>query len=191
MKAIIVPPFIATLFIVCSAFPLYEKVARIQQSSNFCATLVYDASYVHLCYTPQEGSYYITFLYAHTHVFSGLVYSRFTSRICMQSYCSFFPTTIAGTCIMANLPRCLPSTMQSATPMNVTLPNGQHQVLFSATSCDPGKLYSWPSSIDARWYHLPLNIRRGEGGAIVPKTLARLGITILACCCFCLFDCFS
>ena len=53
--------------------------------------------------------------------------------------CPFFSTTIAGTCIMANLPRCRPSTMQNATPMNVKLCNGQHLVLFSATSCEPGK----------------------------------------------------
>ena len=51
----------------------------------------------------------------------------------------FFSTTIAGTCITANLPRCLPSTMQNATPMTVTLSDGEHEVLFSATSCEPGK----------------------------------------------------
>ena len=42
----------------------------------------------------------------------------------------------AGTCIVAELPRCLPSTMRNATPMTATLSSEEHVVLFSATSCE-------------------------------------------------------
>ena len=137
MKAIILPLFTATLLVVCSAFPLDEKMARVQQSTTYCATLTYNqdntTGYVHLCHTPGEGithTCYLICMHARVYI-AGLVYPR---------YCPFSSTTIAGTCITANLPRCRPSTMQSATPVNVTLPNGMHQVLFSATSCTPGKL---------------------------------------------------
>ena len=70
MKAIVLL-FTATLFVVCSAFPLYEKrSARGQQSNSFCATLAYPqrnpTAYVHLCHTPGEG---IT-LYARACVFN-------------------------------------------------------------------------------------------------------------------------
>lgn len=37
--------------------------------------------------------------------------------------------------------------MQNATPMTVTLPDGQHMVLFSATSCEPGKQCSQHNSL--------------------------------------------
>ena len=100
---------------------------------------------------PRKRRYYIhlSYLHARTCVYiARLVYPRITSRNCMQSYanCSIFSTTIAGTCIMANLPRCLPSTMQNgATVMNVTLPEeseAEHVVQFAATTCEPGKLFS-------------------------------------------------
>ena len=85
MKAI-VPLFTATLFVVCSAFPLYEKSARGQQSNSFCATLAYPqsnpAAYVHLCYTPGEG----ISLYKRACVFNTTRQTRLTSRVCMQSY---------------------------------------------------------------------------------------------------------
>ena len=132
------PLFTATLFVVCSAFPLH---ATIQQLNKFCSTLKYDqgdtTGYVHLCHTPGEGITLTCYLICkHAHVYiPGLVY---------PPYCPFSSTTIAGTCITANLPRCLPSTMESATPVDVKLPNGDreetHEVRFSATSCNPGKL---------------------------------------------------
>ena len=71
----------------------------------------------------------------------------------MQSYCPFFFTTIADTCIMANLPRC--STMPNTTPMSVTLRNRQHQVRFSAALSEPGKQLSG-------------GFRGGKGGANAP-----------------------
>ena len=148
------PLFTATLFVVCSAFPLDEKItkdqqysafpldekiARVQLSNNYCATLEYNqggtTGYVHLCDIPGEGIAHTCLICMHAH--AGLVYPRFTSRICMQPYCSFFFTTTADTCIVANLPRC--STMPNTTPMSVTVRNRQHQVLFSATSSRPGK----------------------------------------------------
>ena len=62
----------------------------------------------------------------------------FTSRICTRQFVISIvytfvlsSTAIAGTCIVAYLPRCLPSNMQNATAMNVTLRNGQHVVLFA------------------------------------------------------------
>ena len=71
MKAITVPLFTATLCVVCSAFPLYEKIAGVQQSNGFCATLTYNqgdtTGYVHLCYTPGEGITHII-LFVCTHV---------------------------------------------------------------------------------------------------------------------------
>ena len=129
MKAI-VPLFIATLFVVCSAFPAYEKITKGQESNkitrgqesnnfekltkgqesnnfdkltkgqesnNFCATLAYPqrdpAAYVHLCYTPREGttrtrSRICVDVPVYLILLAGLVaiYSRFTSLICMQSY---------------------------------------------------------------------------------------------------------
>ena len=88
MKAI-VPLFTATLFVVCSAFPLYEKSARGQQSNNFCATLAYPqpnpTAYVHLCHTPgaREGITRTHYLC----VFDTRRPSpRLISLICMQSY---------------------------------------------------------------------------------------------------------
>ena len=141
MKAI-VPLFTATLFVVCSAFPLYEKSARGQQSNNFCATLAYPqrnpAAYVHLCHTPGQG---IT----HTRYTCCVYLILFADLVLVWFACSliviypFFSTTIAGTCITANLPRCLLSTMQNPTPMTVTVSDREHEVLFSATSCEPGK----------------------------------------------------
>ena len=73
----------------------------------------------------------------------------FIGRTYMQSviyyyFSSFSSTTVAGTCIVAGLPRCLLSTTQNATRMTVTLSNKEHAVLFSATSCEPGKECSQP-----------------------------------------------
>ena len=108
-------------------------------SNNYCATLEYNqggtTGYVHLCDIPGEGITHTCLICMHAH--AGLVYPRFTSRICMQPYCPFFFTTTADTCIVANLPRC--STMPNTIPMSVTVRNRQHQVLFSATSSRPGK----------------------------------------------------
>ena len=56
------------------------------------------------------------------------------AAVCYQYciyFCLFSSTTFAGTCIVAYLPRCLPSNMQNATAMNVTLRSGQHVVLFA------------------------------------------------------------
>ena len=50
--------------------------------------------------------------------------------------------------------------MQNATPMTVTLSDGEHEVLFSATSCEPGKqLDSWHNY----WRTTELT-RTGESG---------------------------
>ena len=73
MKAI-VPLFTATLFVLSSAFPLSNKIARVQYSNNFCVTLEYSqcdlAGYVHLCYTPGEGiTRTLIILYACTYVY--------------------------------------------------------------------------------------------------------------------------
>lgn len=59
----------------------------------------------------------------------------------MQSYadCPFFSATIAGTCITANIPRCLSSTMPNTTLMDVTLYDGQHRVQFSSSSAGISK----------------------------------------------------
>ena len=92
-------------------------------------------------------------LHAHCAIYSQCVCCaclHFIGRIYMQPvmysyFCSFSSTTVAGTCIVAGLPRCLPSTMQNATSMTVTLSNEQHAVLFSATWCEPGKQCSEPN----------------------------------------------
>ena len=72
---------------------------------------------------------------------------RILHAVCYLHYyfCFFSSTTVVGTCIVADLPRCLPSTMQNATPMTVTLSSEEHAVLFSATSCEPGKQCSQPN----------------------------------------------
>ena len=50
--------------------------------------------------------------------------------------------------------------MQNATSMTVTLSDGEHEVLFSATSCDPGKqLDSWHN-----YWHETVLTRTGESG---------------------------
>ena len=171
--------FIATLFPICGAFPTYEKIARGQQSNEFCATVAYPqddpAAYVHLCYTPGKGitrslsalssvirtprCWNLGCLSPNNshvddsvliHLRQNVLHARcaiYSQCVCYfyVYFCSFSSTTIAGTCIVAGLPRCLPSTMQNATPMTVTLSNEQHAVLFSATSCEPGKQYSQPN----------------------------------------------
>ena len=92
MKAIIVRLFTATLFVVCSAFPLDEKITKGQldekitkgqQANNYCATLTYNqgrnTGYVHLCYTPgKEGithTCYLICMHARVYV-AGLSESR-------------------------------------------------------------------------------------------------------------------
>lgn len=59
MKAIVLL-FTATLFAIGGTFPTYEKIARDQQSNEFCATVAYSqddlVAYVHLCYTPRKGN---------------------------------------------------------------------------------------------------------------------------------------
>ena len=153
MKAIVLL-FTATLFVVCSAFPTVGG----QQSNELCKTLAYPqdapAAYVHLCYTPGKGITRILnfvtisdFLLVCTCVYSQCARRasvtffhepHLQAAVCYQYciyFCSFCSTTIAGTCILAYLPRCLPSNMQNETAMNVTLRSGQHVVLFSYEPC--------------------------------------------------------
>ena len=153
MKAIIVPLFTATLsVVVCSAFPLDEKITKGQQTNNLCATLEYlqpePTGYVRLCYTAGVGNTYLlllSYLYARMYL-TPSVWSlvRFTSRmkqannLCWLPPSSPFSTTIAGTCITANLPTCRSSIMQNAAKVNVTLYDGPHEVLFSTTSSSEG-----------------------------------------------------
>ena len=86
MKATVVL-FTATLFAICSAFPIHEETMRCQQ---FCTTVTHRCShcavsaYVHVCHTPEIGK-------THTHsnnkncMYLEYASPTYTSRKCQHT----------------------------------------------------------------------------------------------------------